>query len=247
MCTSAVFLAGEEVRSGYRLRLYSIFLMLGISIHLKSRRKKILSSEAHASVVYGWPRNLPEVRTVFQIQIHPVFPIVFSWATWFPLTSSPDWLPWILVVFGWKTALQSVGACLECPEASTFGKDRQSYAFMAGKPAPSSHESPGKWNQEPVTLIIGGGVGKSPIWCIQGWPLTDNDMARLVVNCLKFHSISCKIHLLELVLNSKLILFSFIAMFWCLAQPEKYQNSFFDVFLLSSHQTAYSPSCSEAD
>ena len=136
----------------------------------KSRRKKILSSEAHASVVYGWPRNLPEVRTVFQIQIHPVCPIVFSWATWFPLTSSPDWLPWILVVFGWKTALQSVGACLECPEASTFGKDRQSYAFMAGKRAPSSHESPGKWNQEPVTLIIGGGVGKSPVWCIQDWP-----------------------------------------------------------------------------
>ena len=47
---------------------------------------------------------------------------------------------------------------------------RQSYAFMAGKPAPSSHESPGKWNQEPVILIIGGGVGKSSIWCIQGWP-----------------------------------------------------------------------------
>ena len=130
MCTSAVFLAGEEVRSGYGLRLYSIFLMLGIPI----RRKKILSSEAHASVVYGWPRNLPEVRTVFQIQIHPVFPIVFSWATWFPLTSSPDWLPWILVVFGWKTALQSVGACLECPEASTFGKDRQIYAFMVNPP-----------------------------------------------------------------------------------------------------------------
>lgn len=239
MCTSAVFLAGEEVRSGYRLRLYSVFLMLGIPIHLKSRRKKILSSEAHASVVYGWPRNLPEVRTVFQIQIHHVFPIVFSWATWFPLTSYPYWLPWILVVFGWTTALQSVGACLECPEASTFGKDRQSYAFMAGKPAPSSRESPGKWNQEPVTLIIEGGVGKKPnlvhprltALAPLHWPLTDNEMARLVVNCLKFHSISCKIHLLELVLNSKLILFSFIAMFWFLAQPEKYQNSFFDVSL----------------
>lgn len=88
----------------------------------------------------------------------------------FPHTNSPDWLPWILVVFDWTTAYLSGGACLECPVASTFGKDRQSYAFMAGKPAPSSHESPGKWNQEPVTLIIGGGVGKSPIWCIQGWP-----------------------------------------------------------------------------
>ena len=76
---------------------------------------------------------------------------------------------------------------------------------------------------------------------------TDNETARLVVNCLKFHSISCKTRPLDLFLNSKLILFSFIAMFWCLAQPEKYQNSFFDVFLLSSHQTAYSPSCSEVD
>ena len=40
------------------------------SIYLKSWRKKILRSEAHDSVVYGWPRSLPEVRTVFQI--HPI-------------------------------------------------------------------------------------------------------------------------------------------------------------------------------
>ena len=70
MCTSAVFLAGEEVSTGYRLRLYSILLMLRIPIYLKSWRKKILRSEAHDSVVYGWPRSLPEVRTVFQI--HPI-------------------------------------------------------------------------------------------------------------------------------------------------------------------------------
>ena len=30
---------------------------------------------------------------------------------------------------------------------------RQSYAPMAGKPAPSSHEPPRQWNQAPVTLI----------------------------------------------------------------------------------------------
>ena len=30
---------------------------------------------------------------------------------------------------------------------------RQSYAPMAGKPAPSSHEPPHQWNQAPVTLI----------------------------------------------------------------------------------------------
>ena len=42
---------------------------------------------------------------------------------------------------------------------------RQSYASMAGKPAPSSHKSPRQWNQVPVTLIcqwknkgvVGGG------------------------------------------------------------------------------------------
>ena len=41
---------------------------------------------------------------------------------------------------------------------------RQSYAPMAGKPAPSSHEPPRQWNQAPVTLITvedlrGGGMG----------------------------------------------------------------------------------------
>ena len=30
---------------------------------------------------------------------------------------------------------------------------RQSYASMAGKPMPSSHEPPHQWNQAPVTLI----------------------------------------------------------------------------------------------
>ena len=30
---------------------------------------------------------------------------------------------------------------------------RQSYAPMAGKPVPSSHEPPRQWNQAPVTLI----------------------------------------------------------------------------------------------
>ena len=40
---------------------------------------------------------------------------------------------------------------------------RQSYAPMAGKPAPSCHEPPGQWNQAPVTLIYrnkGGGGGE---------------------------------------------------------------------------------------
>ena len=41
---------------------------------------------------------------------------------------------------------------------------RQSYAPMAGKPTPSSHEPPRQWNQVPVTLIYqwknkGGGEG----------------------------------------------------------------------------------------
>ena len=42
---------------------------------------------------------------------------------------------------------------------------RQSYAPMAGKPAPSSHEPPRQWNQAPTTLIYqwrkkgGGGMG----------------------------------------------------------------------------------------
>ena len=30
---------------------------------------------------------------------------------------------------------------------------RQSYAPVAGKPVPSSHEPPRQWNQVPVTLI----------------------------------------------------------------------------------------------
>ena len=30
---------------------------------------------------------------------------------------------------------------------------RQSFAPMAGKPVPSSHEHPRQWNQAPVTLI----------------------------------------------------------------------------------------------
>ena len=44
---------------------------------------------------------------------------------------------------------------------------RQSYASMAGKPAPFSHEPPQQWNQAPVTLINqwickgGGGGGES--------------------------------------------------------------------------------------
>ena len=43
---------------------------------------------------------------------------------------------------------------------------RRSYATMAGKPAPSSHEPPRQWNQTPTTLIYqwrkkggGGGMG----------------------------------------------------------------------------------------
>ena len=74
---------------------------------------------------------------------------------------------------------------------------RRSYATMAGKPAPSSHEPPRQWNQTPTTLIYqwrkkgGGGRdgGKRTIqrpneengrqentvlstwrWCEQGWP-----------------------------------------------------------------------------
>ena len=72
---------------------------------------------------------------------------------------------------------------------------RQSYAPMAGKPAPSSHEPPRQWNQAPVTLINSGRIkggrdgGKRMIqrlneengrhentvlstwrWCKQGWP-----------------------------------------------------------------------------
>ena len=43
---------------------------------------------------------------------------------------------------------------------------RQSYAPMAGKPAPSCHEPPGQWNQAPVTLIYrnkGGGGGRKGV------------------------------------------------------------------------------------
>ena len=55
------------------------------------------------------------------------------------------------------TAFLDGGGCLGCPGAYTFGTaslgPRQSYAPMAGKPAPSSHEPPRQWNQVPVTLI----------------------------------------------------------------------------------------------
>ena len=175
MCTSPVFLAGEEVSSGYRLRLYSVFLMLRIPIHLKSRRKKILSSEAHDSVVYGWPRNLPEVRTVFQI--HPM-PASRSFSPW-PLDKRA---PVSTYQFPRLTSLNSgciwlnncVAKC-RCVPVMSRGfhflakTDRQSYAFMAGKPAPSSYESPGQWNRH-LSHNGGEGWGKSPIWCIQGWP-----------------------------------------------------------------------------
>ena len=65
------------------------------------------------------------------------------------------------------TASLSGGRCPGCPGASTLAKPAptQSYAPMAGKPAPSSHEPPCQCNQAPVTLIYqwkkikGGGVG----------------------------------------------------------------------------------------
>ena len=38
---------------------------------------------------------------------------------------------------------------------------RQGYAPMAGKPSPSSHESPHQWSQAPVTLIYQ--------WKNKGW------------------------------------------------------------------------------
>lgn len=132
----------------------------------------------------------------------------------FPHTNSPDWLPWILVVFGCTTASLSGGACLKCPGRDIHfwqrQTDRQSYAFIASEPMPSSHESPGQWNQAPVTLITEGGVGKKPNLmnprltklAPPHWPLNDNETALLFVHCVKFHSISCKTHLLELGLNS---------------------------------------------
>ena len=96
----------------------------------------------------------------------------------FPHTNSPDWLPWILVVFDWTTASLSVGACLECREASTFDKDRQtdrltdrqSYGFMADKPAPSSNESQANGTRHLSHWLKEEGWGKSPIWCIQDGP-----------------------------------------------------------------------------
>lgn len=168
MCTSAVFLAGEEVSSGYRLRLYSVFLMLCIPIHLKSRRKKSLARKRmtlqfmadleicprYSQFSKSTPSHVPDRFLLGHLINEPQF----------PLKNPPDWLPWILVVFDWTTASLSGGACLECPGASTFGKDRQtdrqSYAFMGVKAAPSSHKSPGQWNQTPVTLIIGGRGGE---------------------------------------------------------------------------------------
>ena len=148
MCTSAVFLAGEEVSTGYRLRLYSILLMLRIPIYLKSWREKILRSKAHDSVVYGWPRNLPEVRTVFQI--HPI-PCSRSFSPG-PLDKQA---PISTHKFSRLTSLNSgciwlnncVAECRRVPGMSRgfhFWQrqtDRQSYGFMAGKPAPSSYES----------------------------------------------------------------------------------------------------------
>jgi len=52
---------------------------------------------------------------------------------------------------------------------------RQSYASMAGKPAPSSHKSPRQWNQVPVTLICqwknkGVGGGERERWGENKWP-----------------------------------------------------------------------------
>ena len=265
MCTSAVFLAGEEVSTGYRLRLYSILLMLRIPIYLKSWRKKILRSEAHDSVVYGWPRSLPEVRTVFQI--HPI-PCSRSFSPG-PLDKQA---PISTHKFSRLTSLNSgciwlnncVAECRRVPGMSRgfhFWQrqtdrqiDRVTGLWLVNPRLPAMSPRP----MEPGTChtdkMRRGGekaqsdASKTDRACATTLTAdTDSETARLVVNCLKFHSISCKTHILELVLNSKLILFSFIAMFWSLAQLEKYQNSFFDVFLLSSHQTAYSPSCSEAD
>ena len=50
------------------------------------------------------------------------------------------------------TALLSGGGCQGLPPLAQPAL-RQSYAPIAGKPAPSSHEPPRQWNQAPVTLI----------------------------------------------------------------------------------------------
>ena len=54
-----------------------------------------------------------------------------------------------------NNCVASGGGCPGCPGASTLAQPapRQSCAPMAGKPVPSSHEPPHKWNQAPVTLI----------------------------------------------------------------------------------------------
>ena len=185
MCTSAVFLAGKEVSTGYRLRLYSILLMLRIPIYLKSWRKKILRSEAHDSVVYGWPRSLPEVRTVFQI--HPI-PCSRSFSPG-PLDKQA---PISTHKFSRLTSLNSgciwlnncVAECRRVPGMSRgfhFWQrqtdrqtdrltDRQSYGFMAGKPAPSSYESQANGTRHLSHWLKEEGWGKSPIWCIQDGP-----------------------------------------------------------------------------
>ena len=53
------------------------------------------------------------------------------------------------------TASLSGGRCPGCPGASTLAKPAptQTYAPVAGKPAPSSHEPPCQCNQAPVRLI----------------------------------------------------------------------------------------------
>ena len=175
MCTSTVFLAGEEVSNGYRLRLYSILLMLRIPIYLKSWRKKILRSEAHDSVVYGWPRSLPEVRTVFQI--HPI-PCSRSFSPG-PLDKQA---PISTHKFSRLTSLNSgciwlnncVAECRRVPGMSRgfhfwqrqtdrqtdWQIDRVTGLWLVNRAF--QLWVPGQWNQAPVTLIKGGGVGKKP-------------------------------------------------------------------------------------
>ena len=102
-----------------------------------------------------------------------------------------------LVFFCIATSLVEVGAWdVQGLPPMAQPAPRQSYASMAGKPAPSCHKPPRQWNQAPVTLIYqwkgGGGRdgGKRMIqrlneesgrqenavlstgrWCKQGRPL----------------------------------------------------------------------------
>ena len=140
-------------------------------------KEKILSSEAHDSVVYGWHRNLREVRTVFQI--HPI-PSSRSFSPW-PLDKRA---PVSTYQFPRLTSLNSgciwlnncVAKCRCVPVMSREFHFWQRQTHRVTRLWLVNPRLPAMSPQANGTGTChndnggGEGLGKSPIWCIQGWP-----------------------------------------------------------------------------